>query len=212
MEERSLETLERSDGCRLVEPACSTASQRLESLRSRLVGKLTIWLGSNADAEDAAQEALLAAWLQGEDFRLAHSPEAWLLRCARNSAIDTWRRETRRRSREAAWSLCFARIEEEQRPSLSPEALRQAISRLPAEASDLLLRVHFAGESVIQIAQGEGRSRNAVDVRLYRARLALSRILEGAGPVRRISRKPAREKVVRGKLPLDGKNRLSVAS
>lgn len=207
-----MEIVEKAGSWNAVEPVGSMAAERLELLRSRLIARMTVWLGSRADAEDAAQEALLAAWVQNEEFRRVESPDAWLLRCARNSAIDAWRKETRRRGRESEWSLCSDRHEGGPSSSLSLETLQKALSALPEEASDLLFRVHFAGQSVAQIAVHEGRSRNAVHVRLCRARRALSRILGDAGPVEPGRPKRAWIALVQKKQPLQCKDVASAAS
>ena len=55
----------------------------------RLVASLTLRIGDIAAAEDAFSEALLRALEVWPKQGMPNNPEGWLLRTARNKAIDT---------------------------------------------------------------------------------------------------------------------------
>jgi RNA polymerase sigma-70 factor, ECF subfamily len=61
----------------------------------RLVASLARWTGDFQRAEDAAQDALIAALEHWPTQGVPEYPTAWLLRTARNRAIDYLRREHR---------------------------------------------------------------------------------------------------------------------
>jgi RNA polymerase sigma-70 factor, ECF subfamily len=61
----------------------------------RIVATLARWTGDFQRAEDAAQEALIAALEHWPTQGVPEHPTAWLLRTARNRAIDHLRREHR---------------------------------------------------------------------------------------------------------------------
>jgi len=84
----------------------------LRELAPRVLGAVVRRYGDFADAEDAAQEALLAAatmWPgDGAPDRLPDNPLGWLVRVASRRMVEAYRRDDARRRREdlaASWSL-----------------------------------------------------------------------------------------------------------
>ena len=126
-------------------------------------------LGSAADAEDAAQEAFLRAYraraaLAGGREGL----EAWLIRIARNAALDIGRKKGRDKALRAHEA---ARARDPGGPPDldSHERLRAAIASLP-EADAVVVTLRFVeGLSAPEIAGRIGDSAGAVRVRLHRA-------------------------------------------
>jgi RNA polymerase sigma factor (sigma-70 family) len=72
----------------------------LRELAPRVLGTLARRSGDFASAEDAVQEALLAAALRWPDDGVPESPSAWLLQTATRRLIDQRRSEQSRRARE----------------------------------------------------------------------------------------------------------------
>jgi len=80
----------------------------LRDLAPRALGAVFRRFGHFADAEDAVQEALLAAATAWPGDGVPDNPLAWLIRVAANKMADTYRRDEARRRREdlaASWSL-----------------------------------------------------------------------------------------------------------
>jgi RNA polymerase sigma-70 factor (ECF subfamily) len=71
-------------------------SEGSEQFRRELVAHCYRLLGSAAEAEDAAQEALVRAWHGGEGFEGRSSRRSWLYRIATNVCIDMQRAPQRR--------------------------------------------------------------------------------------------------------------------
>jgi RNA polymerase sigma factor (sigma-70 family) len=80
----------------------------LRDLAPRALGAIVRRYGHFADAEDAVQEALLAATTTWPADGPPDDPLAWLIRVASRRMADTYRRDDARRRREelaASWSL-----------------------------------------------------------------------------------------------------------
>ena len=80
----------------------------LRALAPRALGAVVRRYGHFADAEDAVQEALLAAAATWPGGGQPDDPLAWLIRVASRRMADTYRRDDARRRREqlaASWSL-----------------------------------------------------------------------------------------------------------
>jgi RNA polymerase sigma factor (sigma-70 family) len=80
----------------------------LRELAPRALGAVVRRYGHFADAEDAVQEALLAAATTWPADGVPDDPLAWLIRVASRRMADTYRRDDARRRREelaASWSL-----------------------------------------------------------------------------------------------------------
>ena len=73
----------------------------LRALAPRALGALVRRYGDFADAEDAVQEALLAAARTWPVDGRPDDPLAWLVRVAARRMVDEYRRDDARRRREA---------------------------------------------------------------------------------------------------------------
>jgi RNA polymerase sigma factor (sigma-70 family) len=80
-------------------PGGPQVRRRIEAIwrldAGRIVAALARWTGDFQRAEDAAQDALIAALEHWPTRGVPEHPTAWLLRTARNRAIDHLRREQR---------------------------------------------------------------------------------------------------------------------
>jgi RNA polymerase sigma factor (sigma-70 family) len=148
----------------------------------RMVSSLVRVLGLRqlALAEDAVQDALLRAvdtWRFGE---LPRNPAAWLMRCARNRALDLLRRQgvSARAERELSQAV-EAPGAVEAGSAWPDDELRLMFSccapeLAPASQVAVILK-YLCGFAVREIAQAFLSTEAAVEKQLYRARAVLER-------------------------------------
>ena len=149
-------------------------------------------LNNQADAEDAAQEAVLKAFANLAKFRGDSKFSTWLIRIATNEALMKLRKERRQRLDDSLDEQRkdengdyiprdFADWREIPSEALQKKELRQALSRAlasltpkhrPKHREVFVLRdvQHF---SIAETAQMLGLSQSAVKTRLLRARLQM---------------------------------------
>lgn len=136
---------------------------------------------SPADAEDALQEAFLAALEHWQSFRGEASPATWLYRIAVNAAISR-QRQKRRRPVEPLEAADEAAV---QAPPWGGDVSRRAelnelqreiekgIATLPEEHRIVLILRDAEGMSTAEVAEILQISEANVKSRLHRARFAL---------------------------------------
>ena len=95
------------------------AEQLLRTLAPQVLGAVIRRFGDFASAEDAVQEALLAAAMQWPEQGVPEHPRAWLIQVASRRMTDHVRREIARRRRETV-------VFEERQDDLAPAADRDA--------------------------------------------------------------------------------------
>jgi RNA polymerase sigma-70 factor (ECF subfamily) len=169
--------------------------QLAETIRiegASVVATLIRTFGSMQLAEDAVQEAALAALRTWPANGVPDDPRAWLLVTARNKAYDILRRESSRPAKEAVASF--------QVPQIGPDTAQEALSMLEPDSAvrDDMLRLIFtcchpalaqetrvalslrtlAGLDVAAIARAFGVPEQTMAKRLVRARqkIAAARI------------------------------------
>lgn len=86
-------------------PGSETTEDLLRQLAPQVLGALVRRYGHFTTAEDAVQEALLAAVQQWPDEGLPSNPRAWLITVASRRLTDLLRNEQARRLREDTWVL-----------------------------------------------------------------------------------------------------------
>jgi RNA polymerase sigma-70 factor (ECF subfamily) len=109
------------------------------------------------DAEEAVQDAFVSVWRRAASFRPeGAAPRTWLLTIVRNRCID----ELRRRRGETSRALDDAQpphFENELWPEIwkrhCADAVRAALTSLPAEQRDVIELGFFGGYSHSQIAE-----------------------------------------------------------
>ena len=141
--------------------------------------------GDAALAEDAAQEAFLAAWRGLPRFRGDSRFSTWLYRLTTNAAIDCLRREKRYRSTDDVTELELPddapSPQEQAEQSETQSAVRRALSRLSEEHRQVLLLRYMQELDYSEIAAALAVSEGTVKSRISRAKTRLKEILSGAG-------------------------------
>jgi RNA polymerase sigma-70 factor (ECF subfamily) len=132
-------------------------------------------LGNEAEAHDAAQEALVAAWVNLPRLRDPARFDAWLHRLLVNACREALRR--RKRSREVqtdadATSTDFTR------GSLETASVKAAFGRISVDERTILLLHHLHGLPLDQVAHHLDVPVGTAKSRLWHARRSLERALE----------------------------------
>lgn len=145
-------------------------------------------LPHSLDAEDAAQDAFLAAYRASGSFRGDASVRTWILTIARHVAYHH-RLKSARRSEEALDPLELAQLAGWGAPSPesaamraeSRDALLQALHTLSAEEREVLILRDLEDLSGEQTAAALELSVSAMKSRLHRARLRLAAAVRQGG-------------------------------
>jgi RNA polymerase sigma factor (sigma-70 family) len=146
---------------------------------TRLAHRLLGWDGS-ADVEDVVQDVFLTVLEKSRGFRGEASVWSWLTtitlnRCrshARRALLKSrvmWLMGNRKRSEAAASHEVIG--DELNR------VVRSAVARLPRRDRELVVLVYLESRPAAEVAKLLGASRNTIDVRLYRARARLRKLL-----------------------------------
>jgi RNA polymerase sigma-70 factor (ECF subfamily) len=134
--------------------------------------------GNRSVAEDLTGETFEKAFRLWRRFDPRRgTPRAWLCRMARNTALDHFRTEERRRRREERYAHDLRDSEE---PALGPGPLEQALARLsPSEREVVALRVllELDGPTTARVL---GISATACSTRLSRALKRLEEMMRDA--------------------------------
>jgi len=151
------------------------------------------FLRSEEDARDAVQDAFISAFKSIRDFAGQSQLSTWLHRIVVNSSLMKLR--SRKRHQEEEIEMLLPRFQDDghqvepsipwtetaeallQRAELR-EIVRAAIDRLPETYRTILLLRDIEELSPEETASALGISRNAVKVRLHRARQALRALLD----------------------------------
>jgi RNA polymerase sigma-70 factor (ECF subfamily) len=146
-------------------------------------------LGDAGDAEDAAQETFLRAYLQIASYDSARSFKTWIMAIASHYCIDRLRRR-----RVSLLSLddeplvqvlglrCGTPLPDE--VALHGEravSMQRAMAHLPDETRKVVALRYWGEFTCEEIAEATGSSVNAVKSRLHRARAALANLLSPDG-------------------------------
>ena len=144
---------------------------------ARLVGRLVGWRG---DVDDLVQDVFVAALGGWAKFRGDCTERTWLTRIALNKCRSYGRRRWVRERWSALWQERFAsvtaRTSEVDRRETA-EQVRHAIMQLRQRDREVIVLHYLEQLSPNEIAQSLDLSRNAVEVRLTRARHRLKVIL-----------------------------------
>ena len=137
-------------------------ADRTQAARQRLYRTAYLYLGSEADALEAVDEAVYQALRALKKLRQPELLETWLTRIL----INTCHKELRRRR--------WVTGEESLPDSAGPNAydglpLREAIRRLPEELRTVVILRYFAGYTLEETAQSLDLPRGTVSTRQRRA-------------------------------------------
>ncbi len=161
-------------------------SQLIDIYRGPLLGLIASWGVPWVDALEIAQDSFAEAYLNRESCRGDwEQPEVfgrWLRGVARNQHRNWVRSRRRRRDRIATVEpavLESVAAPSDPKPSEQLEELRAAIDRLPTKQRQVVLMHYLEETTVKEVATLLSTSAKTVEGRLYRARRALRRMLDG---------------------------------
>jgi RNA polymerase sigma-70 factor, ECF subfamily len=143
-------------------------------------------LGNEADARDAVQEIFLRAWRDLPSLRDSDRFPAWFGRIVVNTCRTAVRGRRRRSIREISTGALPGGGADRPHPVASHDErtaevdlVARALDRLTVTERTLLALHHYEGVSLEEIAQRLGIPAKTVKSRLFTARRALERALEG---------------------------------
>jgi RNA polymerase sigma-70 factor (ECF subfamily) len=160
---------------------------------SRMLSAARRLVGTEEDARDAVQEAFLAAFKSMHSFAGAARLSTWLHRIVVNAALMKLRSRRRRREDsiedllprfrdDGCWTDAPAQWDAPSEDALERRELRAvvrgAIERLPASYRTVLVLRDIEELDTDETATALGTTRNAVKIRLHRARQALKTMLD----------------------------------
>ena len=154
-----------------------------------LFGLILRVIGDRGEAEEILQEAFVRVWTRAETYDAQMGgPLAWIVRVARNCAIDRLRA---RRVRAAVGAPAVERDVAEAMPATdiqTPEAavldaerwrtMTDALAGLPAEQRQLIEAAFFEGYTHSELAQRFGLPLGTVKTRIRAGMIAMRQRLE----------------------------------
>jgi RNA polymerase sigma-70 factor (ECF subfamily) len=154
-----------------VDDAVDEVKRLFDASYRRLVGQMTAFTGSHAEAEDVVQEAFVRAVARAGHVMTLANPEAWLRTVAVNVARSRFRRATR--------LLELVSEPVGVAPEISPDhvALVAAPAQVPAAQREAIALFHVADLPVREVADLLGVPIGTVKARLARGRHALASLL-----------------------------------
>ncbi|MFD8557642.1 RNA polymerase sigma factor [Streptosporangium canum] len=158
---------------------------RFEAVYREAYGQITAYAArrcaSPQDAADVVAETFTVAWRRMDDMPPGPETVPWLYGVARKVLAAHRRGEVRRQARSAELDAELADLYGDSPDSrVELGAIAQALGTLADDDRELLALVAWEGLDRAEIAMTLGLSRNAVRIRLYRARRRLSRALAEA--------------------------------
>jgi RNA polymerase sigma-70 factor, ECF subfamily len=145
-----------------------------------LAGRLAARTSSRELAEEALQDAFLAAWRGARAYHGTGEVPAWLWGIARRRLASLARRQPR-------GSLSLEAAGERGDPAAGPEEaalgrdasarIRLAVAHLPDEQRAAICAVVYQGQTVTQAASAAGVAEGTIKSRLHRARLQIRKEL-----------------------------------
>ncbi|WP_164234137.1 RNA polymerase sigma factor [Microbacterium hydrocarbonoxydans] len=142
-----------------------------------VVGALTRRFGRFDAAEDAAQEALLAASTQWRDDGIPAEPRSWLIRVGYRRMVDAIRSEQAERRREHEYTLADPRLIGETASLDADDSLHLLLlccHPVLSTASQVALTLRAAGGlTTAEIARAYGVTEQTMAVRISRAKRQL---------------------------------------
>jgi RNA polymerase sigma-70 factor, ECF subfamily len=137
-------------------------------------------LGNHDDAEDVAQDALVAAWQQLPGFRAKSSYSTWLYQIVTRRALNRITRSPAEESLDMLGDVATAAEEPAQdvERDLTVDAVTAAVAALPPPQRVAIVLHHFEGLANQEIARITGSTVPAVRSHLFRGRRTLTRTLQ----------------------------------
>jgi RNA polymerase sigma-70 factor (ECF subfamily) len=137
-------------------------------------------LGNHHDAEDVAQDALVAAWQQLPGFKASSSFSTWLYRIVTRRALNQITRARTAETLDRLGDVATAAGEPAQdvERELTADAVTAAVAALPPPQRVAIVLHHFEGLPNQDIARITGSTVPAVRSHLFRGRRTLTRTLQ----------------------------------
>lgn len=142
------------------------------------------------DAEDVTQETYLRLWRAASELKLESSLKLYILRTARNLALDLIRKNSKRDEidtvildAEGEFEIDIADDSPDSRPDesylrkIEKEVVRRSIEELPAAAREIIVLRDIEGLSYAEIAEMLGLTEGTLKSKLFRARERLRKII-----------------------------------
>jgi RNA polymerase sigma-70 factor, ECF subfamily len=145
---------------------------------NRLLALARVILRDEAMAEDATQEALVAAWRSIRGLRDPARFDAWLHRLLVNACRHEGRRARGRAQRELPLGAFDSPIEDATRALLDRDQLERGFSRLDVEHRAVIACYYYLGLSPEEAADVLGIPAGTVRSRLHRATRQLRAALD----------------------------------
>ena len=157
------------------------AFEQIVKVTERSVYNLALSMTRNqSDAEDITQETYLRLWRSIREVKI-ESPKAYILRTARNLALDLIRKSSRQATDEP--DLDIEDISSDSRPDVSylqkieAEQIRRSIEELPPSAREIIILRDIEGLSYSEIASTLSIAEGTLKSKLFRARERLRQII-----------------------------------
>ena len=142
------------------------------------------------DAEDVTQETYLRLWRAASEIKLESSLKLYILRTARNLALDLIRKNSKRDEidtvildAEGEFEIDIADDSPDSRPDesylrkIEKEVVRQSIEELPSAAREIIVLRDIEGLSYTEISEMLGLTEGTLKSKLFRARERLRKII-----------------------------------
>lgn len=142
-------------------------AQRIQALKARLYRTALLYLGSEAMALDAVDEAVYRGLKSLPRLRQEEYFDTWMTRIL----INECKQELRRRKREVPMDA----LPETAREEFDALPLKEAVRRLPPELKEVVILRYFSGYTLAQTAQALDIPQGTAATRQRRA-LALLRL------------------------------------
>ena len=145
-----------------------------------LFGLILRILRDRSEAEEVLQEVFVLVWTKAETYNVAlGSPAAWLVRIARNRAIDRLRADGVRTRAASGLEECPPPATPEQYASAaeSGRAVAGALGALPPEQRVLIEDAYFLGLTHAELAVRHGLPLGTVKTRIRTGMQALRQVL-----------------------------------
>lgn len=139
-------------------------------------------LGDAAEAEEAAQDAFVQAYLSLARFDVARPFRPWIMQITRNVARNRQRSMRRYAAAVRRWWQSNATPLETDLPRDDAQLLWQAVRRLPAAAQEVIYLRYFLGMSEAETAVSLDIAQGTVKSRAHRALQRLRAIVQSDYP------------------------------
>lgn len=166
----------------LVERAMTGDHDAFSELARTSIGRLYVIarliLRDEGKAEDAAQEALVAAWAHIAGLRDPHRFDAWLHRLLVNACYREAGRDRRRRTIEAHVEVLDASEPDSTVLLADRDQIERGFRRLDTDQRAVLVLHYYLGLSLDEVAEVLGIPPGTARSRLHRATVAMRAALE----------------------------------